>query len=165
MFINRIAQSQNQNTLYQDIEKECDKFLESRGIVGLLGVVPLCHHAFVGNQLVRNFSSWCFVGQIYYRGFAFFSSGNFVVQKLFLVGFLWVQNVFLWVFRGSKIFACGLLVDPFFSVANFANRKFSAIGCMIKSAHFNNCQPCLYQKDNSISSAISQFSFVLIVFL
>ena len=77
-------------------------------------------------------------------GLPFFSSGNFVVQKLFLVGFLWVQNVFLWVFRGSKIFACGLLVDPFFSVANFANRKFSAIGCMIKSAHFNNCQPCLY---------------------
>ena len=38
----------------------------------------------------------------------------FVGPKFFLVGILWVQNFFSWIFCGSKIFSRGYFVGPKF---------------------------------------------------
>ena len=38
--------------------------------------------------------------------------GYFVGPNYFLVGILWVQNIFSWVFRGFKLFSRGYFVGP-----------------------------------------------------
>ena len=83
---------------------ECAKFRGSRAIVGLVGLVPPCHRAFVGPKIffvgiswVSIFFSWVF------RGSKSFSRGYFMGPKLFLVGISWVQNFFSWVFRESRM--------------------------------------------------------------
>ena len=58
-------------------EHECAKFLGSRAILSLVGVVPSCHRAFVG-------ISW--------------------FPRCFLVGISLVQKLFSWVFCGSNSF-------------------------------------------------------------
>ena len=71
--------------------------LDTPYIVGLAGLVPLRHRAFVGISWVPIFFSWVF------RRSQIFSCGYFVGPKVFLVGISWVQSFFSWVFRGSKI--------------------------------------------------------------
>ena len=63
---------------------ECAKFRESRAIVGLAGLVPLCHRAFVGPK--------------------YFLMGISCVPLFFLVGISWVQDFFSWVFLRFKMF-------------------------------------------------------------
>ena len=101
---------------------ECSKFSGSRAIVGLVGLVPSYHRAFMGSSWVINFFPWVFRGsQIFSRGYfegpqfflvgilwvPIFFRGYFVGLKSFLVGILWVPNFFLWVFHGSQIFSRG----------------------------------------------------------
>ena len=79
---------------------ECAKFRRSGAIMGFVGLVPSRHCAFVGISWVQNIFSSVF------RGSKIFSCGYFVSPKLFLwlfcgfktflVGILWVQNVFLY---------------------------------------------------------------------
>ena len=63
---------------------ECGKFRGSRAIVGLVGLVPSCYRAFVGNSWVQNFFSWVF------RGSKSFSRRYLVDLKFFLVGISWI---------------------------------------------------------------------------
>ena len=85
------------------------KFHGSRAIVGLVGLVPSWHRAFVGISWVQNFFSWVF------RGSKIFSRGYFVEPKFFVVGILWLWNFLSWVFRGSKVF-WWVFVGPKFSL-------------------------------------------------
>ena len=62
------------------------KFHGLCSIVGLVGLVPLCHRDFVGISWGPNFFSWVF------RESQIFSRGYFVGPKFFLVGISWVQN-------------------------------------------------------------------------
>ena len=71
--------------------------------VGLVGVVPSCHCAFVGISWI--FFSWVFRG-----------------SKIFLVVH-GPKFFFSWVFRGSQ----------FFCEANIVIQRFSVVGCMRKS--------------------------------
>ena len=46
----------------------------------------------------------------------------------------WVWNLFLWVFRGSKIFSRGYFVGlKFFLVIDFVIQRFSVAGCISES--------------------------------
>ena len=83
---------------------ECAKFSALRAIVGL---VPSCHHAFVGSLWVQNFSC------AYFADPQFFLV-NILWVLIFCVGILWVSDFFLWVFRGSPISSCGYFVGPKF---------------------------------------------------
>ena len=99
------------------------KFHGSRAIVGLVGLVPSWHRAFVGISWVQNFFSWVF------RGSKIFSRGYFVEPKFFVVGILWLWNFLSWVFCGSEIFSRGYFVGLKFSggyswVRNFLSRAF-----------------------------------------
>ena len=77
---------------------------------------------------VQNFSRGNFLGPKYLswvsRRSKIVSRGYFMVQKFFLVGTLWVQNFFSWVFHRSKFF---------FIVINFVIQRFSVAGWMRKS--------------------------------
>ena len=77
---------------------KCAKFRGSRAVVGLAGLLPSCHRAFVGISWVQDFSRGYFVG------LKFFLVGISWVQSFFLVGISWVQN-FLVSIRGSEIFS------------------------------------------------------------
>ena len=114
---------------------ECAKFSGSCAIVGLVGLMPSYHRAFMGSSWVINFFSWLFRGSsIFSRGYfvgpqfflvgilwvPIFFRGYFVGLKFFLVGILWVPNFFSWVFHGSQIFSRGYFADSNFSlVGNF----------------------------------------------
>ena len=80
---------------------ECVKFHGSRTVVGFVGLVLLCHLAFVVISWVQKFFSWIS------RGSKIFSRGYFMGPKSFPVGISWVQNFFWWIFRGFKIFLVG----------------------------------------------------------
>ena len=64
---------------------ECAKFGGSGAIVGLVNLVPPCHHVFVGILWVQNIFSWAFCGS------KSFSCRYFVGLQFFLVGISWVQ--------------------------------------------------------------------------
>lgn len=74
---------------------ECAKFCGSCVIMGLVGLVQLCHHVFMG---------------------------IFVGPKYNLVGISWIQNIFSWVFHDSKIFCHGYFIGP--KIQNFSHRYF-----------------------------------------
>ena len=74
---------------------ECAKFRGSYANVGLVGLVPPCHRAFMGPKIFPVDISW--VSVIFswlFRGSQFFSCGYFLNLKLFLVGISWVSNFF-----------------------------------------------------------------------
>ena len=92
---------------------KCAKLHRSGAIVGLVGLVPPCHCAFMGPKFflvgiswVLNFFSWVF------HGSEIFPRGCFVGPKFFLVGISRVQNFFSRIFCGSKIFSRGYFVGP-----------------------------------------------------
>ena len=92
--------------------KECAKFRGSRAVVGLVGLVPSCHCAFVGVSWVQDFSRGYFVG------LKFFLVVISWVQSFFLVVISWVQNFLLGI-RGSEIFSREYFVgQSFFLVSN-----------------------------------------------
>ena len=104
---------------------ECTKF---RGLHSIVGLVPSCLRGyfvclkfflvgiFHGSKNV-SLSSWVFHG-----------------SKNFLVGILWVQNFFWWLFRESEIVFRGYSVGPiFFLVANFVIQRFSIASWTRKS--------------------------------
>ena len=85
--------------------------------MGLMGLVPLCHHTFVGPKFFLVGYVWLqdifffflyFVGSKFtlwvFHGFRIFSCGYFVGLIFFLVTISWVQYLLSWVFFGSKIF-------------------------------------------------------------
>ena len=76
--------------------QECAKLRGLHAIVGLLGLVPLCHHAFIGISWVQNILLWVFCG------FKIFSCGYFLSPKFYLLGILWVQDFSCWYFVGPK---------------------------------------------------------------
>ena len=86
--------------------------------MGVAGVVPLCHNAFVGISWVQNFSSLIFRGTefflLVYRLFKKFLCVYFVGSSVFLEGILRVEIYFSWVFHGFKTFFCWHFVDPKF---------------------------------------------------
>ena len=109
---------------------ECIKFRGSRAIAGL---VPLCHHVFVGPNFfllgpkyfrvsiswIQDFFSLEFPGsnsfsRVYFVGSQFFLVGITWFPIFILVGILLVQGFFSWVFRGSKIFSRGYHVGSKF---------------------------------------------------
>ena len=95
---------------------ECAKFRGSRSIVGLVGLVPSCHCAFLGISWVQNFFPWVFRGskifsRRYFVGPKFFSRGYFVGLKFFLLDVSWVQNFLV----GPKFFLVSILWAYFFS--------------------------------------------------
>ena len=101
------------------ILNECAKFLGSCAIVGLEGLVPVCHLAFVGILWVHIFFANVFNESI------FFSQMYLVSPKFVYVGISWVQNFFSLVFRGSKNCPFKQFVDPnFFSLGYFISLKF-----------------------------------------
>ena len=75
-------------------KNEYAKFRGSSAIVGLVGLVPPCHRAFVGPKFSREY----FVGPKFFsrvfRGSKIFSCGYFVGLKFFLVSISWIQNFF-----------------------------------------------------------------------
>ena len=87
-----------ENVKYTSVN-DCAKFRGSRGaIMGLVGLVPSCHCAFLATSWIQNF---------------------------FLVGISWVQN-FLVGIRGSEIFSFRYFVGQnFFSREYFVNPIFS----------------------------------------
>ena len=96
---------------------ECAKFTGLRAILGLAGLVPSCHHAFVGISSNQSFSGEYYVG-----------------PKFFLVGISWFQNFLSWLFHGSKVFFSWLFCGSnSFFWANFVIQRFSVFGCMRKS--------------------------------
>ena len=112
---------------------ECAKFSRSPAIVGLLGIVPSCYHAFVGISWVQ-----CFflVGSLWvqsffwwvFRGSKVFFHGYFVAPNVFLLVISRLQNFFSWIFHGSNFFSCGYFVGPIFLlVANFVIQRFAVM--------------------------------------
>ena len=93
-------------------------------IVGLVGLVPLCHSTFVGISWVQIFFSLVF------RGSRIFSRGS----KNVFVGILWVQKNFSRVFCEFKLWFFWLFCGSnIFFVADFVIQGFSAVGCLSKS--------------------------------
>ena len=86
--------------------------------MGVAGVVPLCHSAFVGISWVQNFSSLIFRGtEFFLLAFRLFKKVlcvYFVGSSVFLEGILRVEIYFSWVFHGFKTFFCWHFVDPKF---------------------------------------------------
>ena len=134
------------------LKEECAKFRWSRAIVGLVSLVKSC-------------LCGCFVGLM------FFSRGNFVGPKLFLVGISWVQIFFSWIFRVSEDFSRECFVGPiFFMVAKFVIQRLSVSDYMRRSDRkqkytntsqteyfqidFNNCQFYLYYKGTSSTKSV-----------
>ena len=81
--------------------------------------------------------------------------GYFVGSEYFLVGISWVQSLFSWVFRGSKIFSRGYFAVPKFSlVGNFVTFSCWPHETYLKlrilfQIDFNSCEFCLCYKDTS----------------
>ena len=138
--------------IIEHFQWECARFRGSIAFVGSMSLVPSC-----------NLLCWVFCGS------KIFSCGNFLWPEylsrgyivginVFLVGTLWVQNFFLWVFLGSALYYRGYFVGPiFFIVAIFMIQKFSVVGCIKRMTkhrntkiylkprilfqiNFNNCQ-------------------------
>ena len=91
-------------------KNECAKF---RGSPAIVGLVPSCHRVLVspkiflvGILLVQNILLWVFrEPHIFSRGY--FLSPKFLgiwQVSIFFVGISWIQDFFVSVFRGSKIF-------------------------------------------------------------
>ena len=80
------------------ILNECAKFLGSCAIVGLEGLVPVCHRAFVGILWVHIFFANVFSES------KICSRGYFMGPEFFLVSISWVQKLSFQAIRGSKIF-------------------------------------------------------------
>ena len=105
------------NRFYHFIFSECAKFRGSRAIVGLVGLVPLGHRAFVGLKFflegiswIQDFLSWVF------RESEIFSRGYFVGLKFFLVGISWVQTLSHGYFVGQNFFSWHFVGPKFFPV-------------------------------------------------
>ena len=88
------------------LKEECAKFRWSRAIASLVSLLQLCLcGCFVGSMfflvgilLIRNFSSWVFLGS------KFFSREYFVFPKIFLVSVSWVQFSLWWLSSWFKDF-------------------------------------------------------------
>ena len=91
---------------------KCAKFCGPRAIVGLVGLVLSCDHAFVGISWAQFFFVVFCEYKIFSRGYfvgLILFSWVFVGPKCFLVGISWVQNIFSWVFVGPKFFLADTL--------------------------------------------------------
>ena len=104
------------HTFYVNGQKERAKFLGSCAMVGMLGLVPSCHRAFLGPKAFHGFfvSSKCSLFFIFYWGSEFFH-----------VGISWIQIFFSWVFCGFNFFSFSLFrVFKFFSFGYFLDPNF-----------------------------------------
>ena len=95
------------------VSVECAKFRESRAIVGLMGLVPPCHRAFMGPKLFwrvfpgsKIFSRWYLLVHNFFCGC--------FMSPIFFCGSFIGPILFLWAFHGSNIFSLRYLVGPKF---------------------------------------------------
>ena len=139
------------NVYYEDItsSKDCAKIRGSCVIMGLVGLVPSRHRAFVGISWVQNFCSWVF------RGAKIFARGYFVGPKNFLLGISWVPVFFRGYFVGPRFFLVGISwvlnflswVTSLFSVADHMRESGIEIYLKLRNLlqiDFDNCEFCLY---------------------
>ena len=106
------------HTFYVNGKKERAKFRGSCAIVGLLGLVPSCHRAFLGPK-------------------AFFMGFSWVRNVLSFFYFIGDPNFFTWVFRESKFFSLGYFVGLiFFSFSLFRVFKFFSFGYFLDPNFF-----------------------------
>ena len=106
------------HTFYVNGQKERAKFLGSCAMVGMLGLVPSCHRAFLGPK-------------------AFFMGFSWVRNVLSFLYFIGDPNFFTWVFRKSNFFfswvSCGFIFFPF---SLFRRFKFFSFGYFLDPNFF-----------------------------
>ena len=84
-------------------------------VLNSVGLVPSCHRVFVGPKFFLADVSWVRTGACF-MDLKFFHVSISSAQIFFSC----VQNIFWWVFRGSKIFSYGYFVGPKFFLADIS---------------------------------------------
>ena len=90
------------------VSVECAKFRESRAIVGLMGLVPPCHRAFMGPKLSGG----------YFLGPKFFLV-DICWSTIFFVGVSWVQYFFVGL-SSVQHFSCGHFMGPIYFLSGIS---------------------------------------------